>query len=118
MAYLPDIFTTLSYINRKLQGSDNIPFRVCNKINMLKQKLSFRDYEAKKGKISLFPCLQSLMKNELHLSQTLLNDIREEDKPLQVFPENLVYIHHSNHHHRNQHHQLHQICLLYTSRCV
>lgn len=94
LAYLADIFSKLNDVNMSFQGTSNTPFRVCDKINALKQKITFADDEAKKSKVSFFPSLSTFVEeNELSLSKTVLSDISDHCNILKenlsiYFPEN------------------------------
>lgn len=61
LAYLADVFTKLNDVNRGLQGSYNSPFRVCDKMNAMKQKQNLAHEESTEGKVSLFPSLEAFV---------------------------------------------------------
>ncbi|XP_054276637.1 zinc finger BED domain-containing protein 5-like [Macrosteles quadrilineatus] len=77
LVYLAEIFSKLNELNQSLQGNNNTPFRVNDKVSAMKKKLNQGAKEAEEKKISLFPTLESFVdENDIQLSPEFLADIK------------------------------------------
>ncbi|MFI5238018.1 MAG: hypothetical protein ACHQLA_08770 [Ignavibacteriales bacterium] len=78
LAYLADIFGKLNELNASLQGKNINPFIVMDKVNAMVKKLQFILSDLDQSRLTSLSSLESfLTENELKLSVTLIEDIKE-----------------------------------------
>src|SRR6188508_1168093 len=96
LSYLADIFGKVNELNASLQGKHINPFVVLDKVNAMVKKLQFILSKLDQSRLTSLSSLESfLTENELKLSVTLIEDIKEHLSQLisdfnLYFPEKFV----------------------------